>query len=314
MLALIPFWGLARLWFGPRWALAATALFGVLRWTLIPQRIAFMSGFALFWMLAALWVFWSARLRGGAWRWALAGAALGCNLHTYTPGRLVPLVVAAFLGLELFFEPRQRRELFKGAALMAAGFLCTGGPMLWYIASHWDAYALRSSQVSIFAGRPAKSGQALSSELWTSFTKHLLMFHLRGDFNARHNLHFYPHVDLLTGAGLALGLPYALGRFFKDARSRFLGVWLVAMLCAGIFTLAVEAPQGHRTILAAPVLALAVIWAVRDLLAPWGKAFSAGWPRGGPRRGPGPAAERGGLQRLRGLRPLGPQRRHLAQL
>jgi 4-amino-4-deoxy-L-arabinose transferase-like glycosyltransferase len=283
LLALVPFWALARLWFGPRWALAAAALFGVMRWTLIPQRIGFMSGFALFWMLAAFWAFWSARLRPRrAWRWALAGALAGCNLHTYTPGRLVLVVLAAFVLIEFFFE-RGWTKLpgsLGPAAWMALGFLVTAGPMLWFIAAHWDIYALRSGQVSIFADA-AKSGQSVSSELWTSLSKHLLMFHLRGDFNARHNLHFYPHVDLLTASALVVGLPYALGRFFKDARGRFLGLWFVVMLCAGIFTLAVEAPQGHRTILAAPVLALAVLWAWRDLVAPVGRAFGGGWPRAG---------------------------------
>lgn len=285
LLALIPFWGLARLWFGARWALAATALFAVMRWTLIPQRIAFMSGFALFWMLAALWAFWSARLRpsagsGLAWRWVLAGALAGCNLHTYTPGRLVPMVIAAFIALDLAFELRTWRFRSQGAAQMAAGFLVTAGPMLWYIATHWAVYSLRASQVSIFTDA-AKSGRPLFGELWTTFSKHVLMFNLRGDFNARHNLHFYPHVDLLTASALALSLPYALGRFFKDARGRFITLWFGAMLCAGIFTLSVEAPQGHRTILAAPALALAIIWAVRDLLGPVGKAFTGGWPKAG---------------------------------
>jgi 4-amino-4-deoxy-L-arabinose transferase-like glycosyltransferase len=282
LLALIPFWALARLWFGPRWALAAAALFGVLRWTLIPQRIGFMSGFALFWMLAAFWAFWSARLRGGLWRWALAGALAGCNLHTYTPGRLVLVVLAAFAVLEFFFERGWKRlpASLGAAGAMALGFLLTAGPMLWFMATQWGIYARRSGQVSIFFDA-ARSGQSVASELWTSLSKHLLMFHLRGDFNARHNLHFYPHVDLLTASALALGLPYALGRFFKDARSRFLGLWFGVMLCAGIFTLAVEAPQGHRTILAAPVLALAVIWAFRDLVFPLGRAFERGWPQAG---------------------------------
>jgi 4-amino-4-deoxy-L-arabinose transferase-like glycosyltransferase len=282
LLALVPFWGLARLWFGPRWALAATALFGVMRWTLIPQRIGFMSGFAMFWMLAAFWAFWSARLRGGAWRWALAGALAGCNLHTYTPGRLVLVVLAAFVLLEFFFERgwTQLVQSGRSGGWMALGFFATAGPMLWFIATHWDIYALRSGQVSIFTDA-AKSGQSVASELWTSLSKHLLMFHLRGDFNARHNLHFYPQVDLLSASALVLALPYALGRFFKDARSRFLALWFAVMLCAGIFTLAVEAPQGHRTILAAPVLALAIVWVLRDLIVPVGRAFSRGWPQAG---------------------------------
>jgi 4-amino-4-deoxy-L-arabinose transferase-like glycosyltransferase len=262
LLALIPFWALARLWFGPRWALAATIVFGSMRWTLIPQRIGFMSGFALFWMLAAMWAVWSARLRSStsseqAWRWVLAGALAGCNLHTYTPGRLVPAVLFVWLLIEMIADARLRRRALPIFAAATAGFLVTAGPMLWYIGTHWAIYALRSDQVSIFTDA-AKSGRSLGSELWTTFSKHQLMFWLRGDFNARHNLHFYPHVDLLSAAGLALAVPYTLGRFFRDARSRFMTLWTGVMLAAGIFTLAVEAPQGHRTILAAPAFALAL--------------------------------------------------------
>ena len=285
LLALVPFWALARLWFGPRWALAGTLLFGSMRWTLIPQRIGFMSGFALFWMLAAMWALWSARLRGPAgsgsrWRWALAGALAGCNLHTYTPGRLVPVVLLLWLLIELAADARLRRGALPALGAAALGFLLTAGPMLWYIAAHWAIYALRSDQVSIFTDA-VKSGRPLGGELWTTLSKHLLMFSLRGDFNARHNLHFYPQVDLVSAAGLALAVPYAVGRFFKDGRGRFLALWIGVMLSAGIFTLAVEAPQGHRTILAAPALALALIWALRDLSAPLGSAFSGGWPQAG---------------------------------
>jgi hypothetical protein len=279
LLALVPFWALARIWFGGRWALVATLLYSVLRWTLIPQRIAFMSGFALFWMLAAFWALWAAQLRGGAWRWLLAGLLLGANLHTYTPARFVPLIAAAFLGLQALLEPVWRRQ-WKGWLWLGLGFLLTAGPMLWYIQAHWADYAMRSQQVSIFADA-ARSGQPLLSELWTSFSKHLLMFNFRGDFNGRHNLHFYPHADFLMACALAVALPYALGRAFKDTRGRFMALWFGAMLAAGIFTMAVEAPQGHRTILAAPVLALAVAWAVRDLLAPLGGLFAKGWPKAG---------------------------------
>jgi hypothetical protein len=288
-LALFPFWGLARRWFGARWALAATALFAVMRWTLIPQRIAFMSGFALFWMLAAFWAFWfplQASLRAKknlnlSWRWVLAGALAGCNLYTYTPGRLVPVVLAIFMLLELLKSAAQGgdwRGWVQRSAWMALGFALIAGPMLAYIFSHWATYALRSAQVSLFSDAAANH-LSIFRELWVTATRHLLMFNLRGDYNARHNLHFYPQVDGLTASALALGLPYALGRFFRDARSRFLALWLVLMLSAGIFSLAVEAPQGHRTILAAPVLALAVIWALKDLVSPLGEAFEGGWPR-----------------------------------
>ncbi|HXB98419.1 MAG TPA: hypothetical protein VNZ54_10210, partial [bacterium] len=77
---------------------------------------------------------------------------------------------------------------------------------------------------------------------------------------------------------LALALPWTLGRAWRDARARFLCLWIGVMLAAGVLTLPVEAPQGHRCILAAPALALAAAWALRELTAPLRGAFEGGWP------------------------------------
>jgi hypothetical protein len=279
LLAVIPLWGLARLWVGGRWALVAAALYACMRWTLIPQRIAFMSGFALFWMLAAFWALWWAWLKGAGWRFLLAGLALGANLHTYTPARFVPVIAGAFLLLQLMprFRAQGPRLGLRELGALAAGFLVSAGPMLWYIASNWAEYSLRAKQVSIFTD-VAKSGKALAPELWGTLAKHLLMFNFRGDFNARHNLHFLPHVDLLTAAALFLAAPVLLGQAFRNARARFLLLWIGAMLAAGAFTMPVEAPQGHRTVLAAPAIALTLALCLPMLLTPLREAWGGRWP------------------------------------
>jgi hypothetical protein len=289
LLAVLPFWALARLWMGPRWALIAALIFATMRWTLIPQRIAFMSGFALFWMLTAFWALWWAWLQGpstgsgqalrSSGRWVVAGLALGANLHTYTPARFVPVIVLAFLGLQALPMLRAQGPRLTGRSLAALslGFLLSAGPMLWYIAQHWEAYVLRSQQVSIFTD-VAKSGRPLLAELWGTASKHLLMLNFRGDFNARHNLHFLPHVDFISACALFLAIPVVLSQAWRDTRARFVLLWTLAMLAAGIFTLPVEAPQGHRTILAAPALALALGLGLPFLLAPLKAALGAVWP------------------------------------
>jgi len=129
----------------------------------------------------------------------------------------------AWLLLELLFDARWRRVCCQRSAGAAWASFSARDPCLWYIATHWSIYALRSDQVSIFSDA-AKSGRPVLGELWTTLSKHLLMFNLRGDFNARHNLHFYPHVDLISAAGIAVAVPYAVGRSFKDARGRFLAI------------------------------------------------------------------------------------------
>jgi 4-amino-4-deoxy-L-arabinose transferase-like glycosyltransferase len=278
LLALLPFWALARLWVGQRWALAATLVFGVMRWVLIPQRIAFMSGFALFWMLAAFWALWQAQLRPGRGLkpWLLAGLLLGFNLHTYTPARAVPLMAATFLGLQAWRDPVWTRSRREWLALLG-GFLLSASPMLVYIALNFQDYLHRAAEVSVFMD-VAKTGQPLFATLVANLARHLLMFTYRGDFNARHNLHFYPQADFMLAASLALALPWTLGRAWRDARGRFLCLWIGVMLAAGVLTLPIEAPQSHRCILAAPALALAVIWALRELSTPLATAFDGGLP------------------------------------
>ena len=281
LLAVIPFWALARLWLGARWGLVAAFLFACMRWVLIPQRIAFMSGFALFWMLAAFWALWSAQCRLAAkgawpWRWLLAGALLGANLHTYTPARIVPPLALAFLAIQAWLDPAWRRRGRDWLAL-GAGFLVVGGPMLAYIALHWGEYLSRTAQVSIFTDVKV-SGHPLVPEILISAAKHALMFQFRGDYNARQNLSFYPQVDPLLAAALGLALPWTLGQAHRDARARFLWLWLPAMLAAGVLSLPVEAPQAHRCILAAPVLPLMVALALRGLLGARGPELGGAWP------------------------------------
>ena len=271
MLALLPFFGLARAWLGPRWALLATALFAAMRWTLIPQRIGFMSGFALFWMLAAFYFLWSALLRRRSLDWLALGLCLGANLHTYTPSRAVPLVVGLFLLAHWRRWPGSR---LRSLGLMLGGFALTGGPMLLYIAGNWSEYTFRSSQVSVLADLHSQGGRVL----WENFIKHLLMFGFKGDFNARHNLHFYPHLDFLMAAASWPALIRLHALSLKDLRARFALFWFWPLLAGGIFSMAVEAPQGHRAILVAPLLPLAIAWMAKDLAARLGSAFQGRLP------------------------------------
>lgn len=274
-LALLPFWGLARAFFGRRWALVAALGFAVLHWVLIPQRIAFMSGFALFWMLASFWALWHAQLKGGWLRWLGAGLLLGANLHTYTPARFVPLLVLAFLVLQCVLEKSWRRSLPEWTAF-AGGFALVAGPMLLWILGHRSEYLYRSEQVSLF-NDVAQNHGSLFAALWANIGRHALMFQFRGDFNARHNVFFWPHAGYVLACVLALAFPWTLGRSVRDARGRFLWMWFGLMVAAGVFSLPIEAPQGHRTVLAAPVLPLLAVWTLKELFGEL-RVFRKGWP------------------------------------
>jgi 4-amino-4-deoxy-L-arabinose transferase-like glycosyltransferase len=270
-LSLLPFYFLARRLLGAAFGLAALALFCAMRWTLIPQHIGFMSGFAMFWTLSAVYFYWRALGTKRALDFALAGLCLGFTLHAYTPTRLViPL-----LGLFSLLQWRLLKGVPSRAWLaLGACFLLVAGPMLLYVAFHWGDYSLRAGQVSIFNDVRAKGW----GELWISFCKHLQCFNYRGDFNARHNLSFWPQLDFVSGGLFAAAMLWAHLRFFRDPRAALFTLWFWIMLSAGIFSMTVEAPQAHRSILVAPVAALAVAWFALELSRALAPAWKGGWP------------------------------------
>jgi hypothetical protein len=271
-LSLLPFYFLARRMLGVAWGLASLALFCAMRWTLIPQHIAFMSGFAIFWTLCAVYFYWRALGDKKIPGFALAGLCLGFTLHCYTPARLVIPMLGMFSLLQ--------RRLLKGIpaacwAALAAGFLAVAGPMLYYIATHWSDYALRAQQVSIMNDIRARGW----GELYVSLARHLQCFNFRGDSNARHNISLWPQLDFVSGGLFVAGILWAHIRAFKDPRALLLLLWFWVMLSAGILSMTVEAPQAHRTILVAPLCALCVGWFLSTLWRALGSAWGSGWPR-----------------------------------
>jgi hypothetical protein len=255
VLALFPFYFLARHWLGNRWALAALLIFCCMRWILIPQRIAFMSGFAMFWMLSAFYFLWKAFDKQNFLYWASAGVCLGATLHTYTPARMVIPVV--FLFLFWNYKSCLKKINWPNKIVFSSSLLLVVFPIFWFAWKYPEIYQQRLTEVGIWKDIASKGW----GELWISLKQHLLMFNYRGDFNARHNISFWPQLDFLTGAFF---LPALTAVHFmavkKDLRARFMFLWFWVMLSAGIFSVTIEAPQGHRTVLLTPVIALSIVW------------------------------------------------------
>jgi hypothetical protein len=172
------------------------------------------------------------------------------------------------------FRFSRRVPLSHWAAFFVA-FLLIAGPMIQYILGNWAEYSKRAQQVSIMNDVRAKGW----NELYISFIKHLQCFNFRGDFNARQNIHFWPQLDFVTGALFFPALIWSHLRAFKDPRASLFVLWFWIMMSAGIFSMTVEAPQGHRTILVTPALALMTAWFLSELWAGLGPLWEGGWPR-----------------------------------
>jgi 4-amino-4-deoxy-L-arabinose transferase-like glycosyltransferase len=272
-MALWPFYALARRLLGARWGLAALAVFCAMRWTLIPQRIAFTSSFALFWVLTALYFAWVALEKKRHRDLALAGLTLGMTLHAYNPSRMM-LVIAALFALIHF--RRLKGIAWSSWAIFAVCFLDVAGPMFYYMATHWGIYAARTRSASIMNDINTKGW----GQLWISFGRHLRCFNFSGDMNARHNIHGWPQVDFLTGTLLVPSLLWAHKRFRQDPRATLFCLWFWVMLSQGIFSIAAEAPQANRCILVTPVLALSVAWFLGEAAGRLKDLWAARvWPR-----------------------------------
>jgi 4-amino-4-deoxy-L-arabinose transferase-like glycosyltransferase len=264
-LALIPFWVLAREWFGPRLALVATLVYGSMRWVFIFERAAFMLPLAEFWMLCTVACVVKGmraekeKEEGGGRRgpgsmiwWGLAGLALGISLYCYLPIRLfVPILAAWFLAGWLLKRPV---AVWRPILFMAGTAFVVVLPLAWFALQHWPEFTAYSGRVSVFRDVQARGW----GELGRNLGKHLSMFQFHGDDNGRHNLSGRPQLDPVTAVLFLPALVLCHLLFAKDGRARLLVIWFWGMLSAGFLSMATEAPQAHRSGLLAPLVPLAL--------------------------------------------------------
>ena len=261
---------LARLVMGTPMGLAAAFITAVTRWDMNWSRIG-MHGITAT-SSAALTAYLTLRAVRStrASDFALAGVGLGIGMWFYAPYRIFAVVLGLILLHEFIFTRTGRRRLAANAAVMMIMALIAAAPVLQYAVTDSDLFFERTRVTSIFTGAPFD--QALDQARET-FRKHLLMFHVEGDGNGRHNLPGAPMLDFLSGALVLLGLAIAATRW-REAAIIVLPVWVVVMMLPGVLTLPWEAPQSLRSIAVVPAvtmlitLALCALWRI-GRSAPW---------------------------------------------
>lgn len=236
---------LSRELFGKRTGFIAGLLLAVMAWHVNWSRI----GMAGVWSVAldALSAFFLIRaLRTGSWlSFALAGTALGLGLNMYYSSRLMPLVLALYVGHRVLAERANffRRQL-GGLVVFCVTFLITVSPLAEYAVQHPADFNSRTETVTVFKeAADSHSYQPVVENL----RKHLLMFQYAGDRNGRHNLPGAPMLDQVMAALFGLGLMMVALRV-HTREGFFLAGWFAVMLAGGVFSLSFEAPQGYRTI------------------------------------------------------------------
>jgi hypothetical protein len=250
---------LGRELFGWRVGLVAGLVIVTLRWHLDVSRLGWdpislpLCAILAFWLLARA-------IRSGSWSDAVwAGLALGLGMHAYVGFRVLP-IVGFVLVLYGGWLRRWPPLMYAGRIVaVVGGAALTALPVLVFAVQDPAGFNGRLNQTLIL-NEPVSQAQKLN-ELWTNLQKHLLMFHVSGDMNGRHNLPGAPMLDPLSGLLMVVGLAMLVVRPF-DWRAWLVFGWTAASMAGGIFTFPFEAPQAMRTLGVTPVLPLLIALAL----------------------------------------------------
>ncbi len=244
---------LARLMFGVPTALAATFLLAVSRWHFNMSRWGWNEVAPPLFQLGATYFL----LRGVRSRqlrdFALGGVLLGLGMYTYLASRLVVAVIVAYLLYRIIVERGFLRKTWARLIVFWLAYAMTFAPLASTYIRNPFTFLNRSRQVSIFNDVERAGGSY--APIWENTKRHLLMFHVRGDNNPRHNLPGAPMLDPATGILFIFGLAYSLWRW-RDHRRGLLLLWIPITLLGGILSSLFEGPQGYRVLGVVPAISL----------------------------------------------------------
>ena len=211
---------LASRLFGRRVGLISMALLGVSFWAVHYSRLGYRTALVpLFLDLAFLLLWWAVR-GGAAWRWALAGAAIGLGAYTYTSYRLVALVIAGVIVLRVV-----RGRALPGAprswAVYALSAVLVAAP-LWIATLLHPEVLSRDVGVSVFSGGPLLG---LPGRLFDHALRTIAVFNFWGDPERQYNVPHLPLFDPLVGLAFLAGIVVAVRRW-RESRYALVLLWL----------------------------------------------------------------------------------------
>lgn len=252
-LGVLAVYPLGRLLFGRRIALVAMFLLAVMRWHVDFSRFGMFNVMAT--VLASLALYFLVKaFRTGRWSdFGWAGLTFGLGFHSYLGFQVLALVPVVLVLGHVLSQRGLHKELAAKLSFCFVMVLVILAPLGLFAVQSPQEFLFRNVQTSLFNEK--KTNEERLAGLRSNVEKHLLMFNYRGDRNARHNLPYAPMLDPVTGGLFVLGVGHSLLRI-REQRHLMLLTWVGAGLMAGIMTLTFEAPQGARTIVITPALAL----------------------------------------------------------
>lgn len=250
---------LAREMFGTRVGLAAAFLEAVSKWAILIGRVGLRFPLhPAFVGLSLLFVYRGLR-RGTRNDFLLCGLLMGIGLLGYSPFRVVPLLIAGLVSLQLLASWRSDtpvRPLLANTLLSFSAMLLVFMPLLRYMLDHPDVFWFRAATRLADTERPLPGNPLVI--LAGNLVNSLLMFNWRGDVVWVNNVPFDPALDPLTGALFVLGAALMVRGLLRggDGRAVFLLVSLVTLLLPSALSLAFpgENPSNVRSGGAIPVV------------------------------------------------------------
>lgn len=275
-LLLVPLYLFARRWYGRAVALIATGGVAVSHVAIHFSRIGLWNIQVLFYELTAFACLAHGLARRRAASLFAAGVVSGLALYSYTAGRLIPIVVLAFLATLI---GRDRwRPLLRLGAFYVAGIALAALPLTLNYVKHPEVLAFdRTGSVWVLAEENREHVAAVSGAttaagiLWYQTAQTLRGFVTLGDTSSQYGTSqpiLAPWTAVLALAGLVLAVHRRAA-----PRYRFLLLWGVLALALG--SIAVLDPPSHTRLLVlvplpyllAGIALVAVLRRVRAALA-----------------------------------------------
>jgi hypothetical protein len=241
---------------GNRWVgLFASFFMAVSHWAVISSRFAMTFGFMPLFVAASLFFLFKALRHNERNSFLLLGLALGLGMYSYRAFRLIPLVVAVVVTVELaaalVSTRRVKWPLLGNALLSALTALIVLAPLGRYALDEPDNYWRRFSSLS-------GSGEGdLVPTLAGNVKNGLLMFNWVGDSSWWFNFPVRPAFDYVAGALLVSGLAMLAVRWWRkrEAAPLYLVLFLFVLLLPSIMILRYpeQNPSFTRTSGAIPI-------------------------------------------------------------
>ena len=237
-------------------------------WSLMYSRTAIRHVSALPFVLATLYALWRCLDADGPayWQWGAVGLLLGISLYTYTAVRLVPVLIACFVGYLALFRRECLQGKVRGVVVAFVVMACLVTPMAAAIVQGRSTRAIEGIGADARVIKLATPWRALRRgeirPLLVSVLKTLGMFHASGDPEWLYNIPGRSVFNVLGGVLLWIGVALCLRRW-REPRYFFLLPWLGLGLSPA-FVSTPPASLSH-TIVAQPVVYVLPALALAEL-------------------------------------------------